>query len=49
LIALGANPELNVFPHLPHGFLMWTATLEPALKALEKSAHSIKSWFKERV
>ena len=47
LIAVGANPELNVLAHLPHGFLMWTATLEPALKALEKSAHSIQRWFKE--
>ena len=47
LIAVGANPELNVLAHLPHGFLMWTATLEPAFKALEKSAHSIQRWFKE--
>ncbi|MEI6767526.1 MAG: alpha/beta hydrolase fold domain-containing protein [Betaproteobacteria bacterium] len=48
LISVGANPELHVFAQLPHGFLMWTATLEPALKALEKSAHSIKNCFKER-
>jgi len=48
LSALGATPQLCIIPQLPHGFLMWTASLEPALKALEKASHVIKSWFKKR-
>jgi acetyl esterase len=44
LTLCGAKPRLEILPELPHGFLMWTATLAPALSALERAAHEIKSW-----
>lgn len=46
LIQSGAKPILNILPGLPHGFLMWTATLEPALNALERAAEWIKAGMK---
>jgi acetyl esterase len=45
LRALGKEPEVKVYPKLPHGFLMWTGNLRPALEALRDSVTIIKGFF----
>lgn len=44
LTECGASPIYRVFPGLPHGFLMWTAVLEPALDALGEACDVLKGW-----
>jgi acetyl esterase len=44
LAAVGETPDYKVFAGLPHGFLMWTATLEPALEALRQACDVLQGW-----
>jgi len=38
----GQDPILRVYQALPHGFLMWTGSLQPAFNALQESVEAIK-------
>ena len=45
LQAIGVSPQMQIFPALPHGFLMWTGSLQPALDALKISIGVLKTFF----
>lgn len=46
LTTLGITSHVNVYEGLPHGFLMWTGTLQPALDALKDSVVAFKKFLK---
>jgi len=47
LKAIGIDPQVKTFPNLPHGFLMWTGTLQPALDALRESVQVMEGFFEQ--
>jgi acetyl esterase len=46
LRAAGQTPTLVRYPGLPHAFVMWTATLAPALAALEDAAAAARGFLR---
>jgi acetyl esterase len=44
---IGIDPQVKTFPNLPHGFLMWTGTLQPALDALRESVQVMEGFFEQ--
>lgn len=47
--AAGQTPELVTYPGLPHGFVMWTGLLAPALHALEQASAAARKFFDSRL
>ena len=47
--AAGQTPELVTYPGLPHGFVMWTGLLTPALQALEQASAAARRFFGSRL
>jgi acetyl esterase len=47
--ASGQTPELVTYPGLPHGFVMWTGLLAPALQALEQAGAAARKFFGSRL
>ncbi len=47
--ASGQTPELVTYPGLPHGFVMWTGLLAPALQALEQASVAARKFFGSRL
>jgi acetyl esterase len=48
LQGIGAEVQVVTYPNLPHGFLMWTGTLQPALDALKESVQVMKKFFSNK-
>jgi acetyl esterase len=47
--AAGQTPQLETYPGLPHGFVMWTGLLTPALQALEQASAATRQFFGSRL
>jgi acetyl esterase len=45
----GQTPQLVTYPGLPHGFVMWTGLLAPALQALEQASTAARQFFGSRL
>ena len=45
----GQTPQLVTYPGLPHGFVMWTGLLAPALQALEQASAAARQFFGSRL
>ena len=49
LKAAGQEPELVTYPGLPHGFVMWSGLLAPALLALEQASAAARRFLAHRL